>query len=286
MANTIIEIPVGEIYPNPDQPRKTFAKASLQELAASIREHGIIQPIEVEKTDDGYMIHHGERRWRAAALARLETIPSIVKDGLDEQTLLERALVENIQREDMNPIELALACQQLRQQGMSVMEIARRLGKSQATISNHLEWLVVDKAIQDMVASGDLPRDRRVREAIMSVPDNVRVAFAKKCRSLNIPGVVKAAEVLNKSLAGRDEARKRPQKKKCEKRGKARRAHSLTLVLDDCPFPGAMSEVFERVAQVTCEGCPLFEHKPGPSCHECPATKIVQGMVEAVNGSR
>lgn len=276
------DIPLSLIDPNPQQPRRHFDETALRELADSIVEHGLLQPIEVEAAPDGrYILHHGERRWRACGLLGWETIPAFVAAALDEETRLVRALVENIQREDMNAIEMGQAFRELRDRGMTMTAIARATGKTHAVVKNCLEWLQVEPEIQDLVASGWLPRDHRVREAITSVPADVRVEFARRSRHLNIAGVQRAAEVLVSSLEKKASKNgTRPHYDCPPKPGRGRRAHALTLVIQNCPVPGPWGGVLEQVAQTTCQACSLFETKPDNICQECPATQMVRGFVE------
>lgn len=278
-------IPVSRIVPNPQQPRRHFDETALRELADSIAEHGLLQPIEVEVAPGGrFVLHHGERRWRACRLLQRETIPAFVVEAQDEETRLVRALVENIQREDMNVIEMGQAFRELRDRGMTLTAIARATGKTHAVVKNCLEWLDVEPEVQDLVASGELPRDHRVRDAVMSVPGDVRVQFARRCRNLNIAGVQRAAEVLANSLSKAEP----PASKNGAKRpydcppnpGRVRRAHALTLVVQNCPVPGPYGEVLEKIAQATCKACSLFDTRPDNICAECPATQIVRGFVE------
>lgn len=142
-------MPIGKIRGNPKQPRKEFSQESLDELAASVREHGIIQPILVEEDGDGYMIVAGERRWRAAQIAGLREIPVLIKSFTDQQRL-EISLIENIQREDLNPVEEAHAYRNLMEiTGLAQEEVARRVGKNRSTVANALRLL---KLPEDMLA--------------------------------------------------------------------------------------------------------------------------------------
>ncbi len=143
------EVPLDEIVPNPHQPRMPFRDQEVVELAASIQEHGIIQPLVVtQHSDQGYQLIAGERRWRAARLAGLTQVPIIVKDVAPQQ-MLELALVENVQRADLNPLEEALAYQQLVEEfGLSQADVARRVGKSRVAITNTLRLLQASAAIR------------------------------------------------------------------------------------------------------------------------------------------
>ena len=148
-SSTINEVPLDQIEANPNQPRREFDEQSLQELAASIREIGIIQPITLRQTDDGrFQIIAGERRWRASQLAGLYAIPAYIRTAGDEN-VMEMALVENIQREDLNAIEIALAYQHLLDHdGMTQEKVSERVGKSRAAIANYLRLLRLPAQIQ------------------------------------------------------------------------------------------------------------------------------------------
>lgn len=139
--NEIVEIKISEIRPNPYQPRKIFDEEALNELASSIKEHGIVQPIIVKKSIKGYELVAGERRTKAAKIAGLETVPAIVRDFDDEQ-MMEIALIENIQRENLNPIEEAMAYDSiLKSSNITQDELAKKFGKSRSYITNSLGLL-------------------------------------------------------------------------------------------------------------------------------------------------
>lgn len=146
-------IDISKIYANPNQPRKKFDETSLQELAASIKSHGVVQPIVVNKTDDGFMIIAGERRWRAAKMADIGQIPCIVK-SYGEKQIKEIAIIENLQREDLNPIEAARAIKQLMEEYKFTQEtVADRVGKSRPAIANFLRLLTLPNHVLDLVES-------------------------------------------------------------------------------------------------------------------------------------
>lgn len=140
-VSKLVELKITEVVRDEEQPRKEFAKEALEELADSIREHGVLQPIVVVKKGDKYQIVAGERRWRASQLAERETIPAIVRT-LDAQNKLELSIIENAQREDLSPIELATAYAKLKEQfNLKNEEIGRRVGKSSASITNTMRLL-------------------------------------------------------------------------------------------------------------------------------------------------
>jgi ParB family transcriptional regulator, chromosome partitioning protein len=154
---TYIEVPVDSIKPNPDQPRSRFDDETLNELAASITEVGVLQPIVVSRDEDGslYLIA-GERRWRAARKVGLTTIPAVVRGATGDTTLVE-ALIENVQRQDLTPLEEAHAYKQLLENtGMNQDQVAERVGKSRPAVSNTLRLLQLPGPVQRMVDSGAL----------------------------------------------------------------------------------------------------------------------------------
>ncbi len=153
----IQEIELALIAPNPFQPRKTFDQQALQELAESIREHGVIQPLVVTKTPTGYQLVVGERRFRASQLAGLVKVPAIVKQTMEDQTKLEVALIENIQRQELNPIEEAQAYDRLMKTfNMTQEQVAKKVGKSRPAVANTVRLLNLPAEIQRGVIEGKL----------------------------------------------------------------------------------------------------------------------------------
>lgn len=154
--NGIIEMRINDIEPNSNQPRKRFDDEKLKQLADSIIQHGVIQPIIVKKAGESYKIVAGERRWRAARLAGLNKIPAIVKDMSDKK-LMEVALIENLQREDLNPIEEAEAYERLIDEyEMTQEEVAKTVGRSRSAIANSTRLLGLDDIVKGYVSSGML----------------------------------------------------------------------------------------------------------------------------------
>lgn len=152
----VVEIPLSQLRANPYQPRKTFAEDSIQELANSIREHGVIQPIIVRSVLKGFEIIAGERRWRASQIAGLALIPAVVRKFSDQQ-VMEIALIENIQREDLNSIEVAIAYQGLMDQfNLTQEELSMKVGKSRSHIANFLRLLQLPEDIKQYVSRGTL----------------------------------------------------------------------------------------------------------------------------------
>lgn len=169
-SSAISEIDVELIHPNPDQPRRTFDEETLEELAASIKELGVVQPLSVRDAGDGtYQIIAGERRWRAARKAGLVTVPAYVRTASDSE-VTEMALIENIQREDLNAIEVALAFRKLIDTyNLTQDRLSERLGKKRATIANHLRLLKLPAEIQ--LGLRDHKLDMGHARALLSVAD-------------------------------------------------------------------------------------------------------------------
>lgn len=177
-GDLILKIPVGNIKPNPQQPRKQFDNDQLRELADSIREHGILQPLVVIESDKPglYTLIAGERRLRASKLAGLKDVPAILRTA-SYQEQLEFALIENVQREDLNPIERALAFQNLLEEfSLTHEEIARRVGKSRVAITNSLRLLNLPQPIQDLILKGVISEGHG--RALLSLPTPAAIQSA------------------------------------------------------------------------------------------------------------
>lgn len=202
------EIAIKDIRPNPYQPRKTFDKQALQEMADSIRQYGVFQPILVRKALSGYDLIAGERRLRASKLAEKTTIPAVVVD-FDDQKMMEISLLENIQREDLTPIEEANAYNQLiRKYHYTQEDLAKQLGKSRTNITNVLRLLNLPKEVQKMVSEGRLSYSQA--RAILSLEDNpamVEVANQAVAEGLSVKQIEKLCKKAAKGSG-------RPAKKK------------------------------------------------------------------------
>jgi ParB family chromosome partitioning protein len=150
------EVAIDSIVPNPRQPRQTLDPEALQELATSIREQGLVQPLVVTEAEEGYQLLVGERRWRAASLAGLDVVPVVVRDVTPQQ-MLELALVENLQREDLNPLETASAYQQLVDEfGLTQQQVADKVGKNRVTVTNTLRLLKLPREVKEALLQGEI----------------------------------------------------------------------------------------------------------------------------------
>lgn len=174
------EIEVSKIYPNPTQPRTKFDDEALAELADSIRQLGVIQPVTVKKSDDGrYMIISGERRWRASQIVGLETLPAYIREA-DDESLHAMALVENIQRQDLNAIEIALGMQRLIDEcGLTQEQMADRVGKKRSTVSNYMRLLNLPGEVQLALKEGLITMGHA--KAIAGVAPENQVKALKRC---------------------------------------------------------------------------------------------------------
>ncbi len=174
------EIALDNIFPNPDQPRKAFDEGAMNDLAASIREHGVIMPLVVNRCPDGsFMIIAGERRYRAAKMAGLETVPCVIKE-YDERTIQEISLIENLQREDLNPIEAAFGMKRLMEEYNLTQEVlAERLGKSRPAIANTLRLLTLSDEVIALVREGKISSGHA--RTLVPVPKEAQAKLAEEC---------------------------------------------------------------------------------------------------------
>ena len=202
-SSNLNEIALDQISPNPNQPRREFDEEAMQELANSIREIGIIQPVTLRQMEDGkYQIIAGERRWRAAQMAGLETIPAYIRTVKDE-TVMEMALVENIQREDLNAIEIALAYEHLVETtGMTQEKISERVGKSRTAVTNYMRLLKLPAQVQMALKNKEI--DMGHARALLSIDSpSVQIKLFKEIQK-NGYSVRKVEELVHMLKSGED----------------------------------------------------------------------------------
>lgn len=181
----VSEVDITDIDPNYEQPRKNFDQQALKELADSIKSHGIIQPIVLVRMGMRYMIIAGERRWRAAKLAGLKTVPAVVKNYTPQQ-IKEVSLIENLQREDLNPVETARAIKQLMEEcNMTQESVADRLGKSRPAIANTLRLLSLDDRVLDMIEKNKLSAGHARTLVVVSDAD-AQLKLAQKACNMSV----------------------------------------------------------------------------------------------------
>ncbi|RHW40423.1 ParB/RepB/Spo0J family partition protein [Neobacillus notoginsengisoli] len=209
---SVQEIKIKELRPNPYQPRKHFEPEAIEELKESIIEHGILQPLVIRKSIRGYEIVVGERRYRAAKAAGFETVPAVVRE-LSEQQMMELAVLENLQREDLNPIEEGAAYQTLMEKlKLTQEEVAKRLGKSRPHIANHIRLLSLPKQIQDLISKGTITMGHG--RALLGLRQKAKLQLLVEKivkENLNVRQLEKLIQQLNENVSRET---KKPEKKK------------------------------------------------------------------------
>ena len=193
------EININDIVPNPNQPRKHFDETALNELASSIKVHGIIQPIVLNEAEDGkYMIIAGERRWRAAKIACLETVPAYVRRFTEKQ-VKEISIIENLQREDLNPIEAAKAIKQLMEEYKLTQEaVSERIGKSRSVIANTVRLLTLPNEVVDMIETNKLSAGHaKILVALTDPIEQIKIATVAVNKKLSVRDIEKLVKNIN-----------------------------------------------------------------------------------------
>lgn len=292
MVRKVRQIPIEQIVPNPEQPRSAFDEESLRKLADSILEHGLINPVSVEATEDGkiFILEDGERRLRACELAGLKHVEAVVgearKDGGER---LMRALVANLQREDMNAIDEARAFARLMSEfGLKQIDVSANTGHSQLYVSSRLILLKLDKEIQQLIIDGRLPKQKEAVEALLGVKDKeARVGLAKRLatRRATVRGIVQASQRYNKLAATMIEGQARGNEiegppairsgLRRAKRGTKAPIWEQLHKRQKLPKWELVMEAAER----TCRACALYEIASDEVCVECPAAAFVADLV-------
>ncbi len=228
-SNTYMELDIDKIQRDPRQPRKEFSKEELDELAQSIKEKGIIQPILVRKTGDVYTIVAGERRFRAAKQEKLKTVPVIVRE-FTEKEILEIALIENIQRKDLNPVEQAEGYKRLTTEfGATQEEIAQSLGKSRPVITNKLRLLSLSEIILSYLRRGKLTEGHA--RLILSVEEDLREDIAKEAveKKMSVRDLEKHIKKVSKNPSKKELIENEEEFKKVENRLQKKFATKVTI---------------------------------------------------------
>lgn len=209
-----ITVAIEDIVPNPFQPRKEFDPDRLRELADSIQEHGLIQPLAVRRVDRQYQLIAGERRWRASKLAGLTTVPVMLIET-DDRGLMEMALVENLQREDLNPLEAALAYRRLIDEfNLTQEEVAARVGRSRPAISNTMRLLTLPEPVQKAVASGEISEGHaRALLGLTHLEDVIKLCQEIGAQDLSVRATEQAVRNLENGVS-RETKRKIPPQRK------------------------------------------------------------------------
>ena len=285
----MMRISLDKILPNPEQPRTEFDPAEMEKLAESIGEHGVLQPIVVEQAEDGYYIlHDGERRWRASRMAALTEIPAYITpalNGTGSRDRLVRAMVANLQRSDLNPIEEALAYRRLMDDhGMSIAKVARMMGISAPRVNSRIKLLDLDDPIRAEIIKGRIPKDERTIGALLSIEDNqVRIGLAQRAaeRRMTAKGIIEACRRVNEHLR-EDQLPKNDipaihqAMKKSSPMDRAR-WDALAQVGKVPPWV-----LFEVSVRDTCKRCSWYEMASESICKECPLPQMVAMMIGKV----
>lgn len=277
--NPLQKIPLDHIIPNPQQPRQDFDAEALQALADSIRENGLVQPISVEATDDPelFILEDGERRWRAHRLAGLAEIEAVVRPPQDDRRRLQRALLANLHRQDLNPIEEGRAYHKLLEQLGSVSEVCRVTSVSRPTVDNRLSLLELEPEIQQMVAAGKLQKDKRVVDAILSLPAEHRVGFA---RQVAHPGVTvslvraRAKQLLHRLNPEPIDENTPPALHYAQKLHGAQHTPLYDRLARQQKLPSW--PLLLEAANRACKACAFYDEPAEDICRECPAVRLME----------
>lgn len=291
-APVSLPIPINRVLPNPEQPRTEFDQDALRELAETIKVHGVMEPIIVEKYEDDYILHDGERRTRAARLAGLDTIPAIVHpslNGTGPKTRLIKAMVANVQRADMTPLDEARAYKRMRDEfGMTIAEIGRSIGKNTNLIGQRLILNELEPEIQALVAQGLLPHFVDAVRAMLSLPAGaVRIKFCSALANRK-PTIKIVVQACNKYLLALEEQKK---KSALSESGPlespavqiARQHVELKLPeWDVWQQLGALPPwtVVREAGTATCNACAIRPVASVANCKDCPAVECIKRMME------
>ncbi len=246
-------LPVEDLRPNPNQPRRTFNEQDMNDLAQSIKEHGIIQPLIVrpDPADSGkYQIVAGERRWRAAQMSQLHEVPALVRE-FDENELLQVAIIENIQRSDLNPMEEAVGYRQLMDRfGHTQLELSTAMGKSRSHLANVMRLLQLPDEIQDMVRDGKLSAGHA--RALLTADDPMGLARRAIAEDLSVRAVEKAAKT--PKVSNKAQSKTKPEKDADTRALEADLAAALSMQVmidhDQAAGSGKLSIKYKDLAQL------------------------------------
>lgn len=278
-------INVSLIRPNPQQPRKSFDEGELQVLADSIKAHGVLNPISVEEDGDHYILIDGERRWRAAQMAGLDTIEASIRphmNGAGERNRLTWAVVANIQHADMSPLEQAKAFWQLRQQGFSTAEIAQQVGISNSMVNFYLNLLNSDDEIQDLVHHRELPFDPNMLKDLRMIDDpdrRIQIARTAASQKMSGPAVCRMIKRMRMTKEAPKEHKKpgpkpEPTPSAADRRALANGHWNMIAQLGYKPALPSMA----HAAEETCKNCQLYDVASNTNCRDCPAVELLKRL--------
>ena len=290
LPSVLMRIPLSMVHPNPEQPRQHFDPEKLEELAQSIREHGVIEPISVEEAGNEYILHDGERRTRAARLAGLTDIPAVIVpplNGTGPQMRLERAIVANVQRVNMTPVEEARAYKRLRDEfGLNIVQIVTRTGRNRTLVTQRLQLTELEPEIQALIERGFLPSYVDAVEALLTLPaGGLRVKFAHVLAQRK-PSVGVIVSACHKFLAGSTAPAPKPHESPAlglaQKKVHAEIKRPEWDALKQLGTLPPWSLVREQ-AKSTCDSCALRSVASDATCHECPLVDHLRRLMQAAN---
>jgi ParB/RepB/Spo0J family partition protein len=281
------KISIDKVLPNPEQPRKKFDLSEMGFLVDSIRQHGLINPVTVEQAGDCYILIDGERRWRAAKLAGMSQIDATIRpamNGKGSQERLVLALVANLQRSDLTPMEEARAYKKIKDAGMTNIRIANQVGKSSAHVAHYLRLLGLDDEIQQLVDEGQLPKDARIVDALLSIQDrDIRIKLAHRVArpGVTIKTIVAACQKLNDAMMATKLVH--PALELAEKRAENKQPTPKWTALQQL---GQLPpwKLVQSAALKTCKKCVWGENANELVCKECPAVDLLGIMMGECDG--
>lgn len=288
-----LHIPLIRVFPNPEQPRKHFDQEFINELAESIKEHGVIEPVIVEQAGTDYILHDGEQRTMAARIAGLTDIPAIVHpplNGTGPRVRLVKAVVANVQRAQMSPLDEAQAYKRLRDEfDMSIATISRQTGKGASHIGQRLLLTELDSEIQNLISQGLLPHTLDAVKAMLSLPADVRVKFCSALATRK-PSVQILIAACQKLLAQTQERAARQEKSESHEPLKSpavqiatKHAELKLPAWDIWQQLGALPQwsIVREAGTATCDACAIRPAASFANCKDCPAVECIRRMMQA-----
>jgi ParB family transcriptional regulator, chromosome partitioning protein len=274
-----VKIQIEHILPNPEQPRHEITPSSIAELAESIRRHGLINPISVEEAGDRYILIDGERRWRASKLAGLTEIEASVRPGMNGTGKTQRlvlAMVANIQRREMDPVDTAVSFRKMQELGYKIFEIAEIVGLHEASIYNYLAILKLSEPVQALFRSGKLSNNPESVRALGSIDDlDLQAQLAHTAADRGMSG-----EELNRMLRrlqlDKIQRRTPPAASSSAKPATQWEGHWNMIAQAGVTVT---DERLEQAAKETCRTCPLYDMAGKVTCKECPAVTMLRKLV-------
>lgn len=282
-----MKIKMKDIIPNPQQPRVVFDDEELQSLANSIAERGLLQPIIVEKYGENqYVIVDGERRFRAHKLLELQEIEAMVREATDDQSRAIDAMIANIQRADLNPIEEARSFQKMHEEfGMTFLNISRVCGVSYPLVTHRIQWLSMPTPIQELVASGKLPKSEKVFDALNQIDDlNVRIQIAMSAakKHLSIQSILKViTRYLNIEHEKKSMSNGSPSMAQYVNKGGVTPPPQWDAMREAGLVPSW--KIVRKASEITCRKCSLSYMASEEICGKCPVPEFLCQLEDIID---